>query len=67
MLRRGGLDLLRIDGAVSPKKRQTIVEAFNRGESRVILVSTKAGGEGTAALVVVQRRWLHGSSTQAST
>eukprot|EP00045_Choanoeca_perplexa_P014526 m.171642 g.171642 ORF g.171642 m.171642 type:complete len:1174 (-) comp16707_c0_seq3:41-3562(-) len=46
MLRRGGLDLLRIDGAVSPKKRQTIVEAFNRGESRVILVSTKAGGEG---------------------
>eukprot|EP00730_Choanoeca_flexa_P004088 TRINITY_DN11592_c0_g1_i2.p1 TRINITY_DN11592_c0_g1~~TRINITY_DN11592_c0_g1_i2.p1 ORF type:complete len:1209 (+),score=314.27 TRINITY_DN11592_c0_g1_i2:105-3731(+) len=46
MLQRDGKELLRIDGSVTPRKRQHIVEEFNKGGFKLILVSTKAGGEG---------------------
>ena len=35
-------DSLRIDGSVAPKKRQAIVDAFQNGEARMILLSIEA-------------------------
>lgn len=58
VLRRLGLDFLRLDGGTPVPERQVLVDAFNARDSRVkvFLLSTRAGGLGlnlTAANVVV--------------
>jgi superfamily II DNA or RNA helicase len=55
-LREAGASILTLDGSTSPPERQRRVDAFQRGEADVFLLSLKAGGTGlnlTAAGYVV--------------
>ncbi len=56
VLKKSGLRLLRLDGSTPEAERRRRVDAFQRGEADVFLLSLKAGGAGlnlTAADVVV--------------
>jgi superfamily II DNA or RNA helicase len=51
-----GVSLRYLDGSTPPEKRQAEVDAFQRGEGEVFLISLKAGGTGlnlTAATYVI--------------
>jgi SNF2 family DNA or RNA helicase len=41
-----GLPFVRLDGTLSPKARQRAVDAFQKGEVGVFLLSLRAGGTG---------------------
>lgn len=45
-LKKAGIPYIYIDGAVSVKERQKLVEQFQRGECPVFIISLKAGGLG---------------------
>ena len=61
-------DFVRIDGSQSIKKRQEQVDIFQRGESKIFLISLKAGGVGlnlaTASYVFVMDPWWNPSVEQ---
>jgi superfamily II DNA or RNA helicase len=55
-LRKAGVSLLRLDGSTPAKDRPRLVDAFQRGEGELFLISLKAGGSGlnlTAADYVI--------------
>ncbi len=55
-LRAAGVSLLRLDGSTPAKDRPLLVDAFQRGEGELFLISLKAGGSGlnlTAADYVI--------------
>ena len=41
-----GIETLRLDGKTPPKERERLVDAFQKGEAPVFLISLKAGGSG---------------------
>ncbi len=41
-----GIETLRLDGKTPPRERERLVDAFQKGEAPVFLISLKAGGSG---------------------
>ena len=56
LLKNNNIDFSYLDGSVSSEKRMKMVDAFNKGENNIFLISLKAGGTGlnlTSADVVI--------------